>query len=405
MSINYTGSGGGIPRKTAKIFAENSDTNDMTVFGSTLANNTTYSKDLDSIQSSAYETGWRDAVISNLNYPLLSDMNGVQHVLSQQIAYILQHGCPEWNAGTTYYAYDLVASGGIIYTSLIDENTNNSVTDDTKWAVYYNPAYFLNKRQITNCILEAPNGVATYSGNTVTVKAGLKVLIPNGRNADGTLDNIEYTLPEDISYTLLSTPSKSYYLNLGLSSSYNPVINMQVQDDYYVVDNLSNAPTPVSTRYWWVYVEEENKTYVSIQGADYIPYYFAKIGYLYTNGTSITGIKTNDTIDILKRTDKDEMSGWGAPSYTYSALSIGAPGATYTMPANGWLQITGTATATYGWVRFDNTRSYGNVNYGPYAGAPVWITACVFKGEEITVSYDGVNMEIEIGRASCRERV
>lgn len=144
MSINYQGSGGGVPRKTAKIFGKNAASADMTVFGSTLGGNTVYSTDLDSIQSAAYETGWRDAVISNLNYPLLSDMNAVQHTLSQQIAYTLQHGIPEYDAGTTYYAYDKVQFNDIIYTALQDNFSNINPSNTSYWAVYYNPAAFAN---------------------------------------------------------------------------------------------------------------------------------------------------------------------------------------------------------------------------------------------------------------------
>ena len=146
MSINYTGSGGGIPRKTAKIFASNADSQDVTVFGSTLAEDTTYTTDIAEIQSSAFETGWRDAVISNLNYPLLSDMNGVQKTLSQQIAYILQHGIPAYDSGTTYYAYDKVLYNDIIYTALQDNFSNHVPSDDTYWAEYYNP----NKEALRN---------------------------------------------------------------------------------------------------------------------------------------------------------------------------------------------------------------------------------------------------------------
>ena len=59
----------------------------------------------------------------------------------------------------------------------------------------------LNKTQISNCILEAPNGVLTYSQNTATLKQGLKVLIPNGLNSDGTLNNLEEELPADSTYS------------------------------------------------------------------------------------------------------------------------------------------------------------------------------------------------------------
>lgn len=148
MTIIYNGSGGGIPRKTAKIFAENADTADVTEFGSTLAGQTVTTSDISVIQNEEYETGWRDAVISNLNYPLMGDMNGIQKVFSQQIAYVLQHGVPEWNNGTTYYAYDIVAKNAVLYVSLVDQNTNHDVSDGNYWAVYYDPNDTKAKRNI-----------------------------------------------------------------------------------------------------------------------------------------------------------------------------------------------------------------------------------------------------------------
>lgn len=76
-------------------------------------------------------------------------------------------------------------------------DTGSSVNRDLSNLTETGEKHFLNKSQITNCILSAPNGVATYSGNTITLKAGLKVLLSNGRNADKTLNNIEFIFSAD----------------------------------------------------------------------------------------------------------------------------------------------------------------------------------------------------------------
>lgn len=140
MSIDYQGSGGGVPRKTAKIFASDAANNDVTIFGSTLNGTTAYTTDIADIQNEYFEDGWRSAVISNKNYPLLADMNGVQKTFSQQIAYVLQHGIPQWDSATKYYTYDIVNVNGVLYISTIDSNTNNNPTGGTGWAKYYEPA-------------------------------------------------------------------------------------------------------------------------------------------------------------------------------------------------------------------------------------------------------------------------
>lgn len=70
---------------------------------------------------------------------------------------------------------------------------------------------------ITNCIIEAPNGVVSYSGSNVTAHNGLKVLIPDGKNDDGTFKNIEYTISEDVIKDLSNTTVSGvlYIDNLG----------------------------------------------------------------------------------------------------------------------------------------------------------------------------------------------
>ena len=55
----------------------------------------------------------------------------------------------------------------------------------------------MQNENFTNCILEAPNAAADFSGTTITIKSGLKYLTGSGRNADRTLKNTENTLNDD----------------------------------------------------------------------------------------------------------------------------------------------------------------------------------------------------------------
>jgi len=159
MTINYQGQGGGIPRVTAKIFAENALTDDVTVFGSTLAGSTVKSKDISLIQNNAYSSGWRNAVISNKNYPLLADMNAVLLTATQQIAGVLQHGICEYDSSTKYYTYDLVNQNGIIYISTQDNHSGHTPSNSSSyWAVFYDPDTFVQKAGDTM------TGTLTFSG-------------------------------------------------------------------------------------------------------------------------------------------------------------------------------------------------------------------------------------------------
>ena len=194
------------------------------------------------------------------------------------------------------------------------------------------------ENKITNCILEAPNGVATYSGNTITVKAGLKVLIPNGRNADGTLKNIERILTQDENLTItgLATDRTIYALlvypdNLGIMRFLTPC------------QKFNDLPTSVTDQYsWGIYCEETNLAYMTSGSttANWQPLTCAHIGIFYGSESTIEYFNPFETINLLKQSDKSQISGWGMPSNKYIDLTLGASGSTYTAPANGWFTLT-----------------------------------------------------------------
>lgn len=186
-----------LPRVTAKIFAENAAAQDIAQYGSVIGGSAVFTSDISQIQQlPAYTTGWRAAVISDRNYPTLPEMNGLQKTFSQQIAYTLQKGMPEWDENTTYYANTSFCQvNGIIYQSLTDDNIgNNPVTDTTNWQIFMPGAdkdlsnlssvgekHFLNKTQVTNCILEVPQRVKyELEEGLLTVKAGTVCLVPYG---------------------------------------------------------------------------------------------------------------------------------------------------------------------------------------------------------------------------------
>ena len=58
----------------------------------------------------------------------------------------------------------------------------NEKIDSTKNNLTENKADIdlVNTNLFTNALLEAPNGVAEFNSQTVTVKQGVKILVPNG---------------------------------------------------------------------------------------------------------------------------------------------------------------------------------------------------------------------------------
>ena len=198
--------------------------------------------------------------------------------------------------------------------------------------------HFLNKTQLTNCILEAPNGVATYSGTTITVKQGLKVLIPNGRNADGTMNNIEYTLPQDLTYTNPFAYNSEYYLWLtyangtcsvtGASTSI-PFLAQEEQPDIFYAKNCI-----------W-YKPSENLIYstANYPTTPFTPVRVCFLGkFTSTASNAVTSFTPYPTLEIIKRTDPEIQ----AP-YVYRSYRNG--NSWYKLWSDGFIEQGGLVTA------------------------------------------------------------
>lgn len=205
--------------------------------------------------------------------------------------------------------------------------------------------HFINKTQITNCILEAPNGIATYSDNLVTFKSGLKVLIPNGRNSDGTLKNIEYILPADLVQTDAFTTQTIPHI-IFLNSKDNGVtwkVGYRIYSTQYFIQNTQ----PDTTEGTWYNPDNNLWKYISsLEGVTtWTDNLVCPIGIVTFSSAGVIGsISTFNTVDLLKRTDFPELSGVGMPSNTRISLSTPASGGTITIPTNGYFNISGTAT-------------------------------------------------------------
>lgn len=123
-------------RVTQKIFGENQDQYNFTVFGTAQNQSPEYTKDVESIQGGEFLGGWSEAVQEDYA-PYMEDMNGYMYMVTSQLAYIFQQGAAiEWDANTTYYTGSIVCApdgSGTWFRSLIDDNTA-VLTDTTAWA-------------------------------------------------------------------------------------------------------------------------------------------------------------------------------------------------------------------------------------------------------------------------------
>ena len=168
-----------LTRYLQKIFAENS--NQIGVFGTGVNKET--STNVETLQSAAYASGWSSAIITNKNYPIWQERDGVDYGFSYQLAYLLQKGIPDWIATETYYTNDYCKLGSDIYYSLQDNNIGQNPAGTTGYwklasgadtdlsnlttagnaRLQYAP-FSINNGTVTN----GENKTLSYSGSTLT---------------------------------------------------------------------------------------------------------------------------------------------------------------------------------------------------------------------------------------------
>ena len=153
-------------RFTMPVFAGNAAQTQTSVFG-TMKTSPQYTTDVAaSIGTTAYGNGWADAI--EIGYaPYMEDMNTLQRAITYQISYNQQQGIPEWDSSTEYYIGSLAklntANGSQVYSSLIDNNVGNLVSDATKW----NLVFDTENSYVTTNTAQTITGDKTFTQNVV----------------------------------------------------------------------------------------------------------------------------------------------------------------------------------------------------------------------------------------------
>ncbi len=238
-------------RKNAKIFGETANPigTDQDIgpeigqFGSAKAGTYNGTNDIDVIQSlPAWSNGWVDAVTPSQQFPTLPERTAVDYVQSYQNAYLLQKGVAEWDSATVYYTTSYCQHNGALYRSKINDNAGNEPIANTSndyWQFLGKD--FLNTQQVTNCLLEVPNNIKLELENGVlTLKAGSKVIVPNGFEQDGVTPKFdEVTIESDIVV---------YYETVtnGLMLSYNTTTGGYICTQNIQCYSGTTAPSPAS---------------------------------------------------------------------------------------------------------------------------------------------------------------
>lgn len=181
-----------------------------------------------------------------------------------------------------------------------------------------------------------------YIGSTVFALPGVKGLIPNGRNADGSLKNTEYTTNNVIIREIIGSEGAKLWCLYGNSS-----IGLGVYDK--TIQTLSDRPSSWNGGYY-IYVKDENKRYAD-QNASSSSLVVCGDLSIDSSTKKIISLTPKTTFRALDYNDKSEIVGWGMPDYT---TAVTVSDSTFTATYKGWLIGT---TATPG-----TTESYSTIN-------------------------------------------
>ena len=187
-----------------------------------------------------------------------------------------------------------------------DDKINESVAElDAKIATKTDP-YLTGTVRMTNCILEAPNGVASSETSTITVYEGLKVLISDGRNSDNTLKNKTVTVEENISVSTAEANGKYY---LVMDERLNLTLRLRTEAGY-------NYLAPDANRKWLYYDEASNYWMVTTLGSTYEVFKGIILAEFDCSSGVIDNFKPYRPANLVKHSDIVQYLKTGHPNFS-----------------------------------------------------------------------------------------
>ena len=208
------------------------------------------------------------------------------------------------------------------------------------------------------------NGMS-YCGSVVFAYPGLKGLLPNGRNSDGSLKSNEYNI------TVMQVT------DAGVKRTSRTAIL------------LGNNTIEPLTAYKYDLVSNYNKNTLTNSNNSR-----GLAAFITTDTTSpykITSLKMKTTVQYLDESNSNLIASFGLPSSNRLELTIGASGTSYVAPANGWMLFNGynnldsTNSITFATLNVDGKLKVDN--FVPYQGvARVYVP--VQKGDTVYLMYN-----------------
>lgn len=249
---------------------------------------------------------------------------------------------------------------------------------------------------LTNCILSAPNEVATSSGGTVTVKSGLKALFSNGRNADKTLKNMELTLTNDVSFSLVGSGSETRIGFLCYQNTFK--IIAPLERNYF-----KQAAEPADNGLLQVWYNPDTNIFKwRSESSAWTALPMVEVCKASGTSTIVTSLEVNQPVELVKRSDIPDIWCNAVPTTTSSASSA-QPAVViqnyvsgtswYRVWSDGWIEQGGrvqlTSQNTTGTV-VSFLKAFQNTNYSVTAMVERYTSTAVSYTDDSTVLIQGL---------------
>ena len=241
--------------------------------------------------------------------------------------------------------------------NVIKLTKNGGSTWDTNYCL---PICLAHETTTTYSISQVFNGFG-YIGSTIYALPGVKGLIPNDRNADRSLKNIEVIQDSVKTMTIPSYMAGRKHCPLQLF--FNNELGGIYVDNYNWGTVATLKDLPRDKRYASYYCLEDNLVhYFNDSGVESINKCLFAAKFDVGDDNKITSFTPKTVFHALDYNDKSTISGWSMPSSRYIDLTLGADGSTYTAPANGYFQIWKIAGRDKAYFNFVNKTNNMAVN-------------------------------------------
>ena len=209
------------------------------------------------------------------------------------------------------------------------------------------------------------NGIG-YLGSSLWIDKGVKLLIPNGRNEDGTLKNTEITTKKTSLFTTNVKSNNGSYLLIN-SNEELFLLSKRVTAGIRCYDSDANL--------------------FNMAGSLISLCVLAEIS---TNANAQIDIfAPRNTFNVLSFENKSDICAWSMPSSKYIDLTLGATKTEYTAPANGFVSIVKIAGNINLFMNLINKTKSIQVNSHPTdKGYSARLVIPVCKGDIYTVEYN-----------------